>query len=1233
MAAEWRPAGSDGRGRRGDERGEGNDDGDGDGDGDDDYWKDGGDGGGDERGRHKFTRLLERVFDVYVGGVIDDDQEGTLSFDMFKVFLKDSGMYKKLLSSPNAVTTLLHDKLNMDFHEDFTKSQFIEANELLLKDNFIRSHSATSSSSSASSSSLSSSKDSSFNAGTTASHLWTSASSSAQYDAASSRLLALFSVYEMPSRLSTYQTSAVAVKLSSSPLVPSAIRRRTASDNNSNNNSNNTNNALSAKAALSLPPGDAAAMMALNGAIAKSVVSDHVVDLWEGTRVPRRPAAAERVADTLGGSNSSSNNNSSNNNNGGGGGSSGGGGAGTWAESRKRILTLIVDNSLVKPLEPKDAISGGRGRERLGSDGSYGPEGSDHADESNVGRSILDASRSLSGEDDEELSSPSMSPAGTQASSPVPFAASLASASPSTHKRGSNFTAGAIQGSPSLFDATHDAEDVLSAPEDESRGDKRTAQSLTSSSMSPTPPRTMNLSQSGGGASRKGKVFKKVYGLGRGVQHFTPRMTTSNRDRLKIAKKMAESTKLLASMNLHFTRDSGEGGTVDYSKELSPDASYAAHPSYKLYEEGMRLKKSRPDQAIIVWEKALALATSMPNNVSLHHRLHLYDSLVTLCLANKRLEHATDLMESHLEVIRQFTPDRTLEVRVMNKLGKTHFALGNYDESETCHALQQTLSYQIFDQRGEMQAFQGQGLALFGMRRFDEACVMFKRYLNLAEECTDKREVANAHGHLGLGYFEDDDLSEAFVSFKEQIIKLREVLNLTPGDREAASNMAGAFANLGKVYKKWGKAPLCTNALGKSLKLSRDLKNERMEAETSFELARVLVELRLGVDLNAIPKFVDRVPKGGVGSLDFSLNAVGKSLIIPIYSWKQTGWFAHLNVLLSFLTANAADSLASARLSGLRSLVNDAISHLSRALRLCRGKDGDKGLASSADDSAAADYGWAGGTGRRPRREVALDAATDMAGLFYLSGRREEGAACYDDARGILDEMEDLELMDSRSLRQRRVKLALFEGVYLVLLGSWQSAKKKFEYLISSLTAPQNENAELLAGSKMMYGWCLYYLGEIDASIVVFESSLECYDALHSLVESKALTLSSLAHVTFTKWQQEVSSRGGDGDLSTVAASDDGLTYTRELLGECFTIGSESDDVVLQILALERLAEIHDAVGETDIATDLMRRAFGLRGAAGDETGKNEMQAKMEIKKAIGGMDVGGTSDAPQWMD
>ena len=270
-------------------------------------------------------------------------------------------------------------------------------------------------------------------------------------------------------------------------------------------------------------------------------------------------------------------------------------------------------------------------------------------------------------------------------------------------------------------------------------------------------------------------------------------------------------------------------------------------------------------------------------------------------------------------------------------------------------------------------------------------------------------------------------------------------------------------------------------------------------------------------------------------------------------------------------------------------------------------------------------------------RALALDAAADAAALHYLGDRRGEGAAGYADAWGMLDEMEERELMDLHAIRLYRIKLALFEGVYLMMHGSWAAAKKKFEFLISTLTT-SSDDTETLAGSKMMYGWCCYHLGDVDGSIVVFESSLQCYDATQS-VSGKALTLSNLAYITLTQWRQQYASASASSPPPPSPAgdppppADDGLLYSRELLGECFTLGADNDVAVLQILALESLVEIHEEVGEGDIAAELSGRALKLRGGAGDEAGKNEMLEKMEIKKARGGMDVGGSHEAPAWMD
>ena len=171
-------------------------------------------------------------------------------------------------------------------------------------------------------------------------------------------------------------------------------------------------------------------------------------------------------------------------------------------------------------------------------------------------------------------------------------------------------------------------------------------------------------------------------------------------------------------------------------------------------------------------------------------------------------------------------------MKVLNQLGKTHYEMGNYEDSEAVHSQQQALAHQIFDHLGEMRAFYGMGLALWKEKHLEEAKDMFKNYCDLAEEFCEEREVALAGGMLG-GVNEELGLySEAFVSFKKQISKLRDILSEAPADKAVVMSLCMAFGNLGNVYRKWGKLPLCFNAVSKQLKLATDLKSIKSECES-----------------------------------------------------------------------------------------------------------------------------------------------------------------------------------------------------------------------------------------------------------------------------------------------------------------------------------------------------------------------------------------------------------------
>jgi hypothetical protein len=79
----------------------------------------------------------------------------------------------------------------------------------------------------------------------------------------------------------------------------------------------------------------------------------------------------------------------------------------------------------------------------------------------------------------------------------------------------------------------------------------------------------------------------------------------------------------------------------------------------------------------------------------------------------------------------------------------------------------------------------------------------------------------------------------------------------------------------------------------------------------------------------------------------------------------------------------------------------------------------------------------------------------------------------------------------------------------------------------------------------------------------------------------------------------------------------DDIKYATELVGECFSLGSNNDMLVeLQIASLEKLAELHEAVGQGQTAAELTKRALNLRAFLGDQQGKGEIAAKIALKSA-----------------
>jgi len=139
-----------------------------------------------------------------------------------------------------------------------------------------------------------------------------------------------------------------------------------------------------------------------------------------------------------------------------------------------------------------------------------------------------------------------------------------------------------------------------------------------------------------------------------------------------------------------------------------------------------------------------------------------------------------------------------------------------------------------------MKAFYGQGMSLHAQGFCEDASHMFKKFLDNAEANIDMKEVAIAHGRLGIVFRDMNEFGYSFSSFKNQIIVLRDILNDTAGDSSVLASLAAAFGNLGRTYKKWGKLPLACNSFKKEIKLCRELGMVGMEVREEGKRATTI---------------------------------------------------------------------------------------------------------------------------------------------------------------------------------------------------------------------------------------------------------------------------------------------------------------------------------------------------------------------------------------------------------
>jgi len=1043
-----------------------------------------------------------------------------LSKDAFLVFLKDSNLFKKVPQS--VVSNLIDVDLDTEMDDYMDAENFVEANNILMKENWV----AKMQEQNANQEQL----------------IWNNAVESKETKASYDQLHGLFDLYEMPSRVSNFQKSVLRVKV-------------------------------------------AEAVTAEIGSTVSHSIHQHptqYVDFWSGVTV--------KISSTKGDSSSHTNDSSE--------------GSGNFTNYHKRadVLALIVDRSVTADgvddgdgheekkmtVDEEEEESGEGGKKK---EPELSQEHRETVRKSNLGRSILDMAMRLSVRDDKtqpkggEDGGVSFKKDGLR---PPPVDTSVfgdqEAKGMSTNK--TSASAGVAFRTPSQNDP---ASDLLTT-------------------KSPMPPPFNSFRRSGSGNKKKHrKVFKKSFGLSRGIQPFQPRLTTNSLQRKKTEKKMTEKCDQImqetrkevmwriasttqnsqGTVDLandpHFLTMVGGGDVEDGLANASGSPTAPSHPSYKLFDEAIKIRRIRPEQSIALCEKALMFSQSMQHEAGYEHRLNIYEDAVGTCLYLKRYEHAADLMEGQLELIRQSTTDRKDEVKVLNQLGKVHYVMENYDESETCHALQQSLAHSIFDHFGEMHAFYGQGMALYALRHLEDACEMFKKYLNNAEECSEDRDVAIACGRMGLTLLELGKLEESFMSFKKQITKLRKIFNESPGDNAVLSSLASAFGNLGKVYRKWEKLPLSSNAFAKQLKLAEDLGFRKMICESLYDLASVNVEMKLGVSLENIPKYV------GFGGSE------GEELWLE-HLWKQSGWAKHWAL---FRRLSGRDKGFSSVAVG-ESVVEESIEMLRRVIE--DGAGSQELLWKSLVDAGSLMYLVGDSKGGKEHFARAKELLGGMA--MQQRGNDSSDEEEDDDEGGPLGRKVDWDNAEYE-LKMKRIKVLLLEGVYLMMMRRWGEAAKPLGEVVGGDLAKNTVFIPLLGGGGLMYGWCLHKLRRKEEAEMWLGKSLKCFDIARDGV-GKAAAMLALVEIRVGP------GGGGRGRWTKLRVEE--LDMLVDIFGKCFDIGNEFDIVELQVVSLERLSEAHEALGDNDVAAELAKRAMKLRQATGDVAGMGHAQAILTTK-------------------
>ncbi len=437
--------------------------------------------------------------------------------------------------------------------------------------------------------------------------------------------------------------------------------------------------------------------------------------------------------------------------------------------------------------------------------------------------------------------------------------------------------------------------------------------------------------------------------------------------------------------------------------------------------------------------------------------LHLGD----VCLKTGNFKQAKEYLVKYIQITNELK-DEAGEERGWGNLGVVHVSMGNFSQAIKCLNRCLGFSQKVGDKPLESAMYGNLGNAFLGLGDFRESIEYFEKNLVTSKEIGDRAEEGVAYGNLGSGYSSLGNYKLAIQYHNQQLTVCKELGNLR-GEGIAHTNLGIAYFNIGNFKQ-------AIEFHQESLKIFQELKDKAGEGRAFGNLGNVYQCLS---DFKRAAEYYNR------------------SLVIC----KETGDRAHEGTMYGNLGCTFL-SLGEHK---------EAIKYCKKHLTICK-KVKDRAGEGRVYGNLSIVYRRLG------KYKEAVDYHKQHLSIFKELGDKAEEGMAYRDLGHINQHLGDLEqakeyyekhLAISKEIGDRANEGdACLRLSYLLLsIGEEQQAMEfsKQHFIICKETGDIcGEGSAYLCQAQ-----CLYGLGFLSDAVVSYQSSVQKFNRVRSLLRSK----------------------------------------------------------------------------------------------------------------------------------